>query len=141
MTSTIDKSFRKAAKDAPKAIKRPAPLSLRLSEDERALLEQHAGNQPLGAYIRAQLFGDAASAKRRSFRRPCTDYRILGQVLATLGQSDLASCLCILAAAAEAGELDVDKEIAGKLNAACDDIHEIRLLLITALGLKVGSKP
>ncbi len=39
----------------------PAPFSLRLTFEERAALEQAAGDMPLGAYIRDQVLRDGTA--------------------------------------------------------------------------------
>ena len=134
MSSSKKAAFAKAAKH-PKR-KRPAPFSIRLSEEERTRLEREAGHKPLGAHIRAKLLGEDQTPRKDTRQHPRVDYELLGRVLAALGNSELASCLCILAAAAESGSLDVTDEVTGKLHAACDDVREIRLLLISALGLR-----
>ena len=38
--------------------------------------------------------------------------------------------------AAQAGDLDASPDVSGKLEQACDDIHEIKVALIMALGVK-----
>ena len=57
-------------------------FSLRLTFEERAALEQSAGNRPLGAYIRSKLFGGTeAPRKRRSrTRKPLKDEKALGEL-------------------------------------------------------------
>lgn len=107
---------------------RPAPFPVRFSAEERALLEAKAGDMPLGAYIRAKALGKQTAAK--------TDYVMLGRILGLLGKSELASSLCLLAVMAEQGALLVDDEIAADIKSACADVHEIRLILIKALGLR-----
>ena len=137
MNGSCKRHFESAAV-APHKVKpkRPAPFSIRLSEEERARLEREAGHKPLGAHIRAKLLGEDQTPRKTVRQRPRIDYELLGRVLAALGNSELASCLCILAAAAESGSLDVTNEVTGKLHAACADVREIRLLLISALGLR-----
>ena len=52
--------------------KREAPFSLRLSFEERAALETVAGDIPLGAYIKAVLFGqDHPSCTNPDHREEC----------------------------------------------------------------------
>lgn len=41
-----------------------------------------------------------------------------------------------LSLAAQMGDLDVTPEVSDKLEQACDDIHEIKVALIMALGIK-----
>jgi len=52
----------KTINPAPK--KRPAPLSVRLSEEQRTQLKQMAGNMTVNAYIIMRLFGEDATKKR-----------------------------------------------------------------------------
>ena len=89
--------------------KLPTPFSLRLTFEERAALEQSAGNRPLGAYIRSKLFGGTeAPRKRRSrTRKPLKDEKALGELLGKLGESRLASNVNQLAKAANSGSLQV----------------------------------
>jgi hypothetical protein len=86
-----DNSARQASPDT------PAPFSLRLTFEERAALEQAAGDMPLGAYIRAQVFKDGKTRKRRRYKRPVKDHQALGQLLGALGEARLANNLNQLA--------------------------------------------
>jgi hypothetical protein len=119
---------------------RPAPFSIRLNAEERAYLERKAGNKPLGAYIRSRLLDDV-EARRKPSRAPSMDYALLGQILGVLGKSELASRLCLLAVAAEAGRIALAEEERAALLDACADIRDVRALLVTALGLKARGTP
>ncbi len=134
--SSTSQAFNTAVK--PQKRKRQSPFPIRFSEEERAFLESKAGNKPLGTYIREKLLGDAQAIRKHKPRKQRVDYELLGQILGVLGESELAKNLCVLAMAAEMGSLALDVESTGKLNAACDDVREIRLMLVTALGLKPG---
>lgn len=114
---------------------RPVPFSIRLSADERSMLERKAGNKPLSSYIREQLLGDQTTT-RKKVQSPKPDYVLLGKILAALGPSDLATSICMMAKLAEHGSLLVDDDCAKSLQSACDNIQEIRRSLIHALGLK-----
>lgn len=61
--------------------KRQAPFSLRLSFEEKAALKKMAGNEPLGAYIKAVLFDEARTGVRRS-NCPKHDGKAVGRALA-----------------------------------------------------------
>ncbi|MEM6538003.1 MAG: hypothetical protein AAF668_09775, partial [Pseudomonadota bacterium] len=52
--------------------KRPSPLSLRLTDEERAVLQDLAGGRSMNSYIREKVFGEAASP-RRIYRKPRAD--------------------------------------------------------------------
>jgi hypothetical protein len=114
--------------------KRPAPFSLRLSPEEQNDLKKLAQGEPLGTYIRYQLFG--AQAVRRKYRRPTVDHQKLALVLAALGQSRLSQNINQLAKAANMGTLDCSPETEIELQTACAEIIALRQILIEALGLK-----
>lgn len=122
------------------ATKRPSPFCIRLSPDERAYLEQLAGNRPLGAYIREQLLGDQAE-KRRELRSPKIEQEQYAALLAALGHSHLSSNLNQLAKSANMGTLDVSQDIERQLQEAYDTVLEMRKALFMALGLKSGGNP
>ena len=117
--------------------KRLPPLSFRATEEERALLKEWAGSLPIGAYIRATLFGDRVSPRRRKARRPSVDQEALSKALALLGQSRLSSNLNQIAKAANMGALPISQGLLDELNAACTDVRRMREALIEALNLKV----
>jgi hypothetical protein len=89
---------------------------------------------PLGAYIRSQVFKDGKTRKRRRYRRPVKDNQALGQLLGTLGEARLSNNLNQLAKAAHSGSLPVTPETEKALREACAEIHQMRALLMRALG-------
>lgn len=116
---------------------KPTPFSLRLTFDERAILEGAAGGRPLGAYIRERLLnGEEAPRKKPKKRkkRPIKDIKALSQVLAELGQSRIANNLNQLAKASNTGSLPVTPDTERALRNACADVREMRNLLMRALG-------
>ncbi len=121
--------------------KYPPPFSLRLTFEERAILERAAGNMPIGAYVRSRLFDGAVPLRRARGKRPVKDQRALGQVLGELGKSRLANNLNQLARAANTGSLPVTPETEKALREACGDVREMRDALICALGLPVERRP
>lgn len=135
MSPSIKQAFGESARAAKR--RRPAPFSIRLSEEERAWLESKAGSRPLGRYIRAKLLGDDEKPRKPS-RAPTIDYTVLGQVLGLLGKSEQVSCLFLLLAAAEAERVRLGEAERQALDEACADIREMRGLLVKALGLKEG---
>jgi hypothetical protein len=110
------------------------PVSLRLTEAERARLQQEAGTRTLSAHIRQRLLSDDAD-RRRQVRLPTTDTRLLASVLAQLGQSRIAESLRELADAARVGALPNDGESETAIRSACAAVHQMRADLIRALGL------
>ncbi|SEN51095.1 hypothetical protein [Nitrosomonas marina] len=110
------------------------PFSLRLTVEERKRLDEMAGNQPLGSYIRDRLLGEKTE-KRRKVKKPKPDTAMLAMVLSELGQSRLASNINQLAKAANMGTLDITPEIEQEIEQACREIQAMRALLIAALGV------
>ncbi|MFK7957589.1 MAG: hypothetical protein AB8B96_15925 [Lysobacterales bacterium] len=118
---------------------KPAPFSVRLTLEERNLLEERAGRQPLGRYIREQLLGQEAT-RRKIVQRPKVNDEQLAAVLSMLGQTHLASNLNQLARHANMGTLDVDREICDELQEACDAVIVMRDALLSALGQRRAIK-
>src|SRR5690349_21372959 len=118
---------------------RPAPLSLRLSDAERAQLVRRAGNAPISTYVKSVLFDDTTGARRR--RRVTADQALLAQLLGQLGASGLAMSLKRLAAAADTGSLYLDDLTIREIHNACDDVRGMHLHLLKALGKKLPDAP
>ena len=114
------------------------PFSLRLSTDERQLLEAQAGNKPLGVYIRERLFGEEAT-KRRKSRKPSVDNKVVAELTAQLGRSRIPSNLNQLAKAVNTGTLQVTHATEEDLQSACAAIVAMYEALITALDVKASS--
>ncbi len=122
--------------DKAKSGQQAAPLSIRFTDSEKARLKDLAGGKPLGQYIRDRVL-DGASATRNRVQAPLKDAEPLGHLLGLLGQSRLASNLNQIAKAANQGSLPVTVELEADLKKACEDISEMRLLLLRALGIKI----
>lgn len=113
---------------------RPGPFSLRLTENERAVLVARAGGLPLGFYVKQILFADTTRPARRP-KAILADHALLSRVLAGLGGSRLASNLNQLAKAVHQGVLPVTEETEADLRRACAEISDMRALLLVALGI------
>ena len=115
--------------------KRPAPLSIRLNDDERSALALRAGDLPVSTYVkRVVLEGGTTAIAGNYARRPAADRIILAKLLAILGSTDLASNLDRLATAAVEGSLFVDERVVAQLQSACDDVRLMHNALMRALG-------
>ncbi len=112
------------------------PFSMRLSAQERAFLDEHAGGRPWAAYIRECVFGEQAT-RRRSVRRPRIEDQQLATVLSELGASRLASNVNQLAKSANMGTIDVSEDVERQLEDASAAILAMRDALFIALGLKL----
>lgn len=125
-----------AAPEKPRKKKRPAPLSIRISDEEREQLKTEAAGASVHGYVRDCLFGAAASKHSRVRRPASVDHAALARILGTLGQSRLSSNLNQLAKSANMGALPVTPELSQELHNACADIATMRQDLMRALGLK-----
>lgn len=135
MTQPLRKSFQSVSVTTKP--KYPPPFSLRLSEEERAILRQRAGKLSMGEYIRSKLFGDAATPRKVKRRNPTEADQTNAAQLAGLGQSRLASNMNQIAKAANMGALPVTPDLLDELHQACADIAAMRDALIGRQGLKV----
>ena len=112
-----------------------APFSLRFSFEERAKLEQEAGNQPLGTYIRSQLLENPTPRKRKRRKKPSRNNKLLGKILGQLGASRIASNLNQIARAINSGSLIVSPETEKAIRDACKAVIAMRYMLMRALGI------
>jgi hypothetical protein len=119
--------------------RRTPPFSIRLTAEERATLEDRADGIPLGAFVKSVLFAENAASYRNAHRAVPADRQALGQLLAALGASRLASNLNQLAKAANQGALPVTVETEADLRQACAGVAEMRALLLRALSVKTDS--
>lgn len=121
--------------------KAPAPYSLRLSETEHARLACEAAGAPLGTYIRAKVLEEPVLARVRKSGISIADRNVLAQLIALLGRSRVFSNLNQLAQAANTGSLPATQQTEAALIQALTNLHEIRRLLLIALGLKPDAQP
>lgn len=142
--TSLQTAFSNQASNAAKKEKqkRAAPLSLRLSSEQRNELEQFAGELPLGSYIKEQLF--KGSTKPRSFRArggAVEDRKLLGQVLRALGSANIIKTIGNLRDADDNQVLIMSDAANFAVHQACRDIAIMRRDLVVALGLKAGDGP
>ena len=130
----ITGAFKHAAHPKTKRRRTP-PFSLRLTNEERELLNRKAGKKPLGSYIREQLLGGQAQP-RQKVRKVRYDDKLIAQLLAELGQSRIPSNLNQLAKAVNTGTLGLPSDVERDLLEACRAIISMRDNLLVALGGK-----
>ncbi|EKE78041.1 hypothetical protein [Oceanibaculum indicum] len=140
MSRTLSKQFTDTAKPAKPKRRRPSSLSIRVSDEERAILQRKAGKRSIGAYVREKALGDEQAPRRRSVAKPSIDSVLLGKVLGKFGQSEQVTVLFLLLAAAENERVTMGKKDRAALHAACADMREVRALVMGALGLR-GEEP
>lgn len=116
--------------------KRSAPLSLRLTDDERERLEAQAGGMALGGYIKSVVFDDKAPKYRKQKKPPVAEQQLLAEILARLGASRTSSNLNQIAKHLNQGTLIIDDELAADLHRAIAEIAWMRVSLMQALGIK-----
>lgn len=124
--------------------KMPAPLSLRLTPEERRQLESAAKGETISAYIRSRLFHHtlAVDDLREEGRLSAQSRQVLlARILADLGRSGFANSLTEIAEAAHAGVMPLTPDIVETIEGACRQIRDIRRQLIRALGLKAEDAP
>ena len=133
-------AFKKASK-APKKRKGPPPVSVRLTEQEYERLRYDAGVMSMAAYIRLKVFEQEETAPhRKPYTRkkmtPSSELTMIGHMLGGLGESETASNLNHIAKAVQIGALPVSPELSDKIEDACEAVQDIRLMLVSALGVK-----
>ena len=120
--------------------KRTVPLSIRVTEEEKAWLQEMAGTLAISGYIRQCLFRDTAAKRparhQKKQRQPSMDAQEVGRLLGMFGRSELARSMLALSLAAEQGNLHVTPEVEERIEIACEEINTIKLALIFALGVK-----
>tara|TARA_R110002124_G_scaffold287174_1_gene470998 strand:- start:226 stop:606 length:381 start_codon:yes stop_codon:yes gene_type:complete len=114
--------------------KRAAPLSIRLSDEERAAVERKAGRMPLGAYIKSVVLDDDTPKYRRRQAMPDADQKLLAEILARPGATRTANNLNQIAKHLNLGTLVIDDQLEADLKAAIVEVAWIRTTLMQALG-------
>ena len=111
-------------------------ITLRLSEEENALLRDLANGVTVSSYVRECLFGkDTNKRKTRSRYQPVADEQSLARTLAMLGETRIANNLNQLAHKANMGELKMSSSTLAQIEEAYDHIQAMRKALIKAIGL------
>lgn len=110
------------------------PVTLRLTETERAQLEEMAAGMTLSTYIRACLFAKEEKRRKRRAGSVVADKKAIAEALALLGQSRMANNLNQLAHQANIGVLVIEDRERAKIDEAYGIILSLRALLVAALG-------
>ncbi len=138
MSQPLAKSFADVAKLAKRKPKRrrPSSLSIRVSDEERTILERKAGKRSLGAYVREMALGDKQAPRRKGAANPSIESVQLGQMLGKLGKSEQVSVLFLLLVAAEKNRVILTETERAALYEACANVREVRAAVMGALGLR-----
>ncbi len=126
--------FKKAASKGQAKRRALSPLTLRLTADERAKLEELAVGMTLSAYVRACVFAEETKRRKRRPKDMVADKKAAAEALALLGQSRIASNLNQLAYHANLGVLDIAEDEKTQIAEANAHLKAIRVLLLQALG-------
>jgi len=124
-----NKPRHKTTRDCPR-------VTLRLSVEDHARLQELANGMALSTYIRAQALGEALPRRKTRSNASVADKRALAQILGLLGQSRIANNLNQLAYHANIGSLVMDEETQAQIEQAYDHIIFLRQSLIKALGMR-----
>lgn len=134
---SVEQAFKNAVEKAKKPKKKtPSPVTVRLTDEERAQVLEDAGDLSLSAHIRMCILKKGGLRKSA----PNRDYEALARILGQLGQSRIANNLNQLAHHANSGSLLVDEETEKEIRLACAHIAWMRVKLIEALGLREGRR-
>lgn len=128
------RQFGTAAKNLPAVGKPNSPLTLRITPEERAKLEELAAGMTLSAYVRACVFAEETRRRKKRPKSVVEDKKAAAEALALLGQSRIASNLNQLAHHANLGLLFVGDRERDQIEEAKAHLQSIRNLLMQALG-------
>lgn len=115
-------------------MRKTIPVTLRLTETERARLEEMAAGMTLSTYIRACLFANEEKRRKRRAGPVVADKKAIAEALALLGQSRMANNLNQLAHQANIGVLVIEDRERAKIDEAYGTILSLRALMVAALG-------
>lgn len=117
-----------------------SPLTLRLTPEERARLEELATDMTLSAYVRACVFAEDAQLRKTRPADQVEEKKVAAEALALLGQTRIASNLNQLAYHANIGALIVGETEKDQIAEANEHLAAIRVMLMQALGKKQRSR-
>ncbi|EFL90210.1 hypothetical protein [Ahrensia sp. R2A130] len=114
------------------------PRSIRFSDEEWRAIDAKRGKLSASAYVRQCTLDRLGKPRRKISGAPAphTTQTQLAQIIALLGKSQALSVLRGLLNLARMSALPVTTETENHIKAACDDIRQIKSLLMKALGLK-----
>lgn len=78
--------------NSPAAKRRPAPLAIRFTDTEKAVLRQKTGRIPLGIFIK-QMILESRAGGGKARKHPVRDGEALGHIPGLPGQSRIANNL------------------------------------------------
>ncbi len=136
MPSQLQSDFKSANTSKPK---RMAPLSVRLSKEQRTQLEHDAVSMSLNAYVISKLFDDPVKPKRRR-KEPTQKDKAIARALRQLSQAGLIGYLLSQIEAIEEHRLQIPEDEEKQLRQTYADCCNLRRDLIEAMGLEAEHK-
>lgn len=112
------------------------PVSVRLTPEERAVLEHEAGSASLSQHIRARLFSGTLTPNSEERLSAASRQKLLAQILSRLGAMNAGKNLSDLADLARLGLLEMSPEAEDALLDASREFQGLRHDLVKALGLR-----
>ncbi|MEM9097863.1 MAG: hypothetical protein AAGC79_05005 [Pseudomonadota bacterium] len=116
--------------------KRPSPISVRVTDAERAELERRSAGTSLSSFMKECALRKSAMPRRTRGKFPVKDHQALARVLRALGSAPLANRFHRIPLAIEEGRVVVDDDMRKELRGAIEDVAAMRADLVKALGLK-----
>lgn len=132
MLPHLQSDFKSAHTPKPK---RMAPLSVRLSKEQRTQLERDAVGMSLNAYVISKLFDDPVKPKRMR-KEPTQKDKAIARALRQLSQAGLVGYLLSQIEAIEEHRLQLPEDEEEQLRQAYADCCNLRRDLIEAMGLE-----
>jgi len=111
-----------------------SPLTLRLTVEERARLEELAAGMTLSTYVRACVFAEEERLRATRPADAIAEKKAFAEVMGLLGHSRIASNLNQLAHHANLGLMIEDDRAKDQIAEANQHLLAIRTALMTALG-------
>lgn len=125
-----------AANHKPAKPKRMAPLSVRLSKEQRERLERDAMGMALNAYVLSKLFEDEGKPNRRR-KKPTKRDKAIARALRRLGGCGIVTYLVSQILAVEEGRLILSDDEEKDLREAHAEFYALRRDLVEAMGLEI----
>ncbi|RFB04273.1 plasmid mobilization relaxosome protein MobC [Parvularcula marina] len=113
--------------------KRPAPLSIRVSEAERVWLNEQAAGGSISAFVKQRIFRGSSIAPAARSGGTRIDDTTAAKILAALGQSRIASNLNQIAKAVNLGTLPMNEETERDIREACAAVIQVKAVLMACL--------
>ena len=118
----------------PRPKKRMAPLSIRLTAEQRTQLEHDAASMSLNAYALSRLFDDYKPKRKR--RVPTKPDKAIASALRRMAHSGIAAYLASQIVAQEEGRLGLSLDEEMELRGAYSECYCVRRDLVEALELE-----